>query len=285
MDASTTATTATPTSPPITLYDIAHKPPVTKHCFSPNPWKTRFALNFKALPYTTTWVRMPDIPYARRELGLPACRKFADGTDFYTLPVIKDASAGVVLGDSFDIAVYLQRTYPDSGGGDLFPEQTLDYAFDPGYALAVPLSERADGGHPEYYRFNTNVDAAFTSHVPLMVSRMAFDPATEEQTKAEFVRRAGVKSWDDFALTSEAREKFMQSFEAALGDLARLYRRDASGPFLLGKQASYADFIVGAWLRMSSMCLPESEWDEVRSWHDGVFGKLHDALDAYAEVK
>ncbi|ETR96991.1 hypothetical protein M419DRAFT_125460 [Trichoderma reesei RUT C-30] len=244
-------------SPPITLYDIAHKPPVTKHCFSPNPWKSRFALNFKGLPYTTSWVRMPDIPHARRELGLPACRKFADGTDFYTLPVIKDDSTGA----------------------------TLDYAFDPGYALAVPLSERADGGHPEYYRFNTNVDAAFTSHVPLMVSRMAFDPETEAQTKAEFIRRAGVKSWDDFTLTSEARDKFMQSFEAALGDLAKLYRRDDSGPFLLGKQASYADFIVGAWLRMSSMCLPESDWEVVRSWHDGVFGRLHDGLEAYAEVK
>ncbi|PTB66598.1 hypothetical protein BBK36DRAFT_1201754 [Trichoderma citrinoviride] len=278
-------TTTAPDSTPITFYDIAHKPPVTKSCFSPNPWKSRFALNFKAVPYTTSWVRMPDIPQTRRSLGLLACRKFADGTDFYTLPVVRDASTGVTLGDSFDIAIYLQRTYPDSGAGDLFPAQKLDYTFVPSFALAVPLSERADGGYSEYYRFNTSVDAAFTSHVPLMVSRMPFDPETEEQTKAEFMRRAGVKSWDDFALTSEAREKLMQSFEAALSDLARLYRRDDSGPFLLGKQASYADFIVGAWLRMSCICLPESEWDEVRSWHDGVLGKLHDGLEAYAEVK
>ncbi|KAL6864364.1 hypothetical protein J3F83DRAFT_716128 [Trichoderma novae-zelandiae] len=272
-------------SAPIVLYDIGHKPPQAKSCFSPNPWKSRFALNFKAVPYTTSWVRMPDIPHTRRSLGVPACRKLADGTDFYTLPVIRDASTGVTLGDSFDIAVYLQRTYPDAGAGDLFPAQALDYTFDPGFALAVPLSERADGGFPEYYRFNTNVDAAFTSHVPLMVSGMPLDPATAEQTKAEFVRRAGVSSWDDFALTSEARAKLMQSFEAALADLAALFVKDASGPFLLGKQASYADFIVGAWLRMSCVCLPASEWDEVRSWHGGVFGRLHDGLEVYAEVK
>ncbi|KAM0251741.1 hypothetical protein ACHAQJ_008016 [Trichoderma viride] len=280
------ATTSTSTSSgAIVLYDIGHRPPVAETCFSPNPWKGRLALNFKAVPYSTSWVGMPDITKVRRSLGESAGRQFADGTDFYTLPIIQDAATGATISDSFDIAVYLQRTYPDSGAGDLFPAQSLDFSFTPSFALAVPLSERADGGFPEYYRFNTSVDAAFTTHVPLMVSNMPLDPATVEETKVEFVRRAGVSSWDDFTLTSEMREKLMESFQSVLGGLAKLFLENPGGPFLLGLRASYADLIVGAWLRMAHVCLPKSEWDEVRCWHNGVFGRLHDALDTYAEVK
>ncbi|OAR02040.1 hypothetical protein LLEC1_05966, partial [Akanthomyces lecanii] len=72
--------------------------------------------------------------------------------------------------------------------------------------------------------------------------------------------------------------------EAALGDLARLYGQDADGPFVMGEQVSYADFIVGAWLRMYHVALPRQEWEQLRTWHGGVFGRLHDALDAYAQI-
>lgn len=279
---------ATSTVPPdaitITFYDIAHRPPVEKSCFSPNPWKSRFALNFKGVPYSTSWVGMPDISKVRRDLGVPPCRTFADGTDFNTLPIIQDTTTGSTVGDSFDIAVYLQRTYPNTAG-DLFPAQTLDYTFTQNAAFVVPLSERQEGDFAEYANFNTNVDAAFTTHAQLMVHGMTLDPATSEQTKAEFVRRAGVSSWDDFTLTGDARGKLKDSFRDMLGGLAKLFVRDAAGPFLLGQQASYADFIVGGWLRMAKQTLPETEWEETRGWHGGVFGRLYDALETYAEVK
>ncbi|KAH7006847.1 hypothetical protein EDB80DRAFT_717914 [Ilyonectria destructans] len=278
-------TTTTTSSGAIVLYDIAHRPPVGESCCSPNPWKSRFALNFKGVSYSMSWVGMPDISNVRRSLGLPASRKFADGSDFYTLPVMQDTATGAMVGDSFEIAVYLQRTYPDSGAGDLFPAQTLDFTFVPTFAFPAPLSECADGGFVEYARFNTNVDAAFSSHVPLMVDGLPLDPVTAEEIKAEFVRRSGLSSWDDFALTGEARKKLTESFRDMLGDLAKLFLENTDGPFLLGQRASYADFIVGAWLRMAKVTLPKLEWEEARRWHGGVFGKLHDALETYAEVK
>lgn len=281
----TATTTPTTSSGAIVLYDIAHRPPVAESCFSPNPWKSRFALNFKAVPYSTSWVGMPDISKVRRGLRAPASRKFADGSDYYTLPVIQDTATGATVGDSFDIAVYLQRTYPHSGAGDLFPTQTLDYTFVQTVAFTIPLSERADGDFAEYARFNTNVDAAFSTHVQLMVDGLLLDPATAEETKAEFARRAGLSSWDDFSLTGQAREKLTESFRGMLGDLAKPFLENTDGPFLLGQQASYADFIVGAWLRMAQMTLPKPEWEEARCWHGRVFGRLHDALETYAEVK
>lgn len=281
-------TSSTPHSP-IVFYDIATRPPVEKTCCSPNPWKTRLALNFKGRPHTTEWVALLDIPKVRNNLKVPACRKFADGTDFFTLPIIEDPATGSVVGDSFDIAAYLQNTYPDAGAGDLFPPQALDYDFgqDPA-ALLVPLSDVRESRFPEYAKFNVHVDAAFTAHVQLTVGGFPFDPATAEATKAEFVRRAGltgVARWEDFGLVGEARQKMMDSFRGMLGGLATLYLRDTSGPFLLGTRASYADLIVGAWLRMMHATLPDSEWADVTSWHGHIFGQLHDALDVYAEVK
>lgn len=278
------AFTMTTTSSPIVFYDIAMRPPAEKTCCSPNPWKSRLALNYKGVDYSTSWVALPDVAKVRSGLKVPACRKFADGSDFFTLPIIQDPATNSSVGDSFDIATYIQKTYPDSGAGDLFPPQTLDYTFssDP---ILVPLSECNASEFPQYAKFNMNVDAAFSTHAQLAVEGFPFDPATAEATKAEFVRRAGLSSWDDFALAGEAREKVKESFRAMLGDLAKVFQDDPSGPFVLGAKASYADFIVGGWLRMMRGTMPGSEWEELRGWHGGVFGRLHDALEAYADVK
>ncbi|OBT55754.1 hypothetical protein VE04_03844 [Pseudogymnoascus sp. 24MN13] len=276
------------TSNPIVFYDIAQRPPVTETCCAVNPWKSRLALNFKGVPYTTSWVRMPDISKVRSGLNVPACRKFADGSDFNTLPIIHDPATNTYKGDSFDIAVYLQQTYPDSGAGDLFPVQKLDYVVDHDLTLLIPLSEIRGTDFIDYARFNQNIDAAFTAHVGLMAYGLPLDPATADITKAEFVNRAagaGVRSWEDFKMVGEMRETMKKSFEKTLGGLAKLFVRDTTGPFLLGQKASYADIIVGGWLRMARVTLPASEWEELRGWHGGVFGQLHDALDKYAEVK
>ncbi|KAL1991365.1 hypothetical protein VTN49DRAFT_5357 [Thermomyces lanuginosus] len=268
----------------ITLYDIAMRPPVEKHCCAPNPWKARLALNVKRVAHKTEWVHMEDIPKVRKGLGLPACRKFPDGSDYYTLPIVQDPSTGALVGDSFEIAVYLNKTYPDSGV-DLFPAQDLDFGFVPPPFLAIPLSELNLKEYPEYAKFNYDVDGAFSMHQQLSVQGMPFDPERAEACRAEFARRAGVKSYWDLDVVGEQREKVKESFRNTLAPLAKLFTRDPSGPFILGNKVSYADIIVGGWLRMMCRSMLQSEWEELRSWHEGVFGRLHDALEVYAEVK
>ncbi|KAL4899095.1 hypothetical protein BDW74DRAFT_189553 [Aspergillus multicolor] len=280
--------TSTPTdsTPALTVYDILMRQPVQENACSPNPTKTRQTLNFKSVPYKTTWVDMPDIASTRKSLGIPAGRKFADGTEFYTLPVLIDSATGAKLGDSFDIAVYMHETYPNSGG-DLFPEGVdvkLDFRTS-NTAMLVPLSDLSDVARQEKYvsyaEFNTHVDAAFTAHTILNVMGLPFNPETAEISKAEFCRRAKMPSFEAFNVTGEARRGIIDSFKETLGDLARLFVRDQSGPFILGDKPCYADFIVGGWLRMFSVCLPREEWEEVRGWHGGVFGKLFDGLKEF----
>ena len=71
-------------------------------------------------------------------------RKLPDDSDFYTLPMIHDAATDTYVGDSFDIAVYLDKQYPASGA-PLFPAGSI-------------------GVHRA---FNAHVDALFTRHVVL----------------------------------------------------------------------------------------------------------------------
>lgn len=264
-------------SKPIVFYDIAFKAPREDTNSAPNPWKTRLALNFKAMPYATTWVPLPDVEKVRRSIHVPACRKWGDGSDYYTLPVITDPNTRESIGDSFDIAVYLQKTYPDSGL-DLFPKQKLDYVYTPDQPSPIPLTDIRGGEHDDYAEFNMSVDALFTEHVILMAHGMPIDPAGEQV----FVKRAGVDSFDAFKFVGEPRKQMLLSFERKLEGLAKVFRRDKSGPFVLGTKASYADLIVGAWLRMASRTLESTEWEALRGWHGGVFGQLHDALDRYA---
>jgi glutathione S-transferase len=76
------------------------------------------------------------------------------------------------------------------------------------------------------------------------------------------------------------------AFKAALTSLAQLFLVNEKGPYLEGKQATYADLIVGGWLNMLSITMPKEEWKDFRTWHGGVFAQLHDALqEIYFECK
>lgn len=274
-------------SPALVMYDVAFAPPYEKNTSAPNPWKARYALNFKGVAYSTQWVQLADIKKVRQGLGVAPCRKFMDGSDFYTLPIVTDSTTGSAVGDSLDIASYLQDKFPDAGAGHLFPSQNLDYECPGAKDFVVPLSaEQSSGPLADYARFNTNVDMAFTLHAQLTAEGMSWDPTKEAEIKAEFARRAGAASWDDLLIYGEAREKLKLSLRDTLRDLAALLQRDDTGPFMLGSQPSYADIIIGGWLRMLSKSMPASEWEEVQAWHDGVFGKLHAALqERFGDVK
>ncbi|KAL8966485.1 MAG: hypothetical protein Q9183_003355 [Haloplaca sp. 2 TL-2023] len=252
----------------VIFYDIASGPPVRP--FAPNPWKTRYALNFTKTPYTTTWVPLPDVAKQRQNLGIPACRKYADGSDFFTLPILRDPAAeqeagdgGTLIGDSFDIAVHLHDRQAKLGNrSPLFPSNTM--------AL--------------HRAFNAHVDALFTNNGVILAGYyMPLDPATADETRARMAKLAGAARWEDLEIKGEQRKAMLAAFEAALGSgLATWFTRRHEGPFLEGKVPMYADLIVGGWLQMMRNCLPE--WEELRGWHGGLWGRLHEALEGWAQA-
>lgn len=230
----------------------------------------RYALNFKkqhgGVQYTTRWVDLSKVTEVRKSLGaLPVRKHLIDDSDFYTLPVIVDSSPPgpgqqqqqTVVGDSFDIAIYLDKTYP--GTPRLFPAHTV--------AL--------------HRAFNTLADTIFPEHA-LLVLDMPFHPDTEDVVKREFCRRVGKDSWEELTPSAEARKALLVRFEARLGELAKLFVKRNEGPFLEGKVPMYADMIVGGWLQWLREACPE--WDRIKEWHDGLWGKLNQGLSVYAQA-
>jgi glutathione S-transferase len=271
-------------SPPLIFYDISS--PLQPRSYAPNPSKTRLALNFKRLAFTTRYTDILDIATVRASLACPATRTLADGSEFPTLPILQDPAAGAVVGDSVDIANYLEATFPESGGC-LFPTEADAEgkgwrAYEsprkdtPFYA---PLSIRpASTPNAAYARFNVHIDATFSAHVGAFAEFLPFNPATAEAVKALFAKRAGLPSWDVLSVSGEARRPMLEAFRADLGTLAELFGGEDGGPFLEGERASYADLIVGGWLNMLEVVMPRDEWEEFRGWYGGVFARLHDVL-------
>jgi len=142
---------------------------------------------------------MPEIAPLRTKLGVPANRTLPDGAPYHTLPLIHDHATQKFIGDSFEIALYLDTVYPDSS--TLIPKGTT------GLTAA----------------FNAKVDGMFTKYVGLS-DEMPFDPAVAEETEQMFAKRFNVESLDDVKMTDEARSAMFIAFEAALGELAKAYR-------------------------------------------------------------
>lgn len=270
---------------PIIFYDIASREPRTT--FAANPWKIRLALNLKGVPYQTQWVEMPDITAVREKLGVPANRTLPDGTPYHTLPVIQDPTTGKLIGDSFEIALYLDNTYPD--GPRLFRPNTI------GLTAA----------------FNGRVDGIFTRFAGLC-TQMPFDPAVMAAVGAIFAKRMpAIQAMANQQPQDQQGQASLASMEAALGELSKAYRhtggttdyfwraggtaksqaqrpppgKETAGPFLDGDQPAYADLIVAAWLKMFEISMPAADWQCVRGWHGGLWGRIVDALGEWTEIK
>jgi glutathione S-transferase len=273
---------ATTTNEGIVFYDIASNAPL--RTFAPNPWKTRYALNHKKVTYTTKPIDMPDIASVRQELGVPANRTLPNGSPYHTLPLIHDKSTNNFIGDTFEIALYLDKTYPDSPS--LFRPGTI--------GLTAALNNR--------------VDDLFTKFVALN-DIMPFPETSKAKINSIFASRFGLTNLEDMALSASAREALFVGFENALGEFAKAYAhtggttdtvwsatgtakaqaqkagREDVGPWLDGSEPVYADFIVGGWLAMAAECMPEGDWERVRAWHGGLWGRVHDALEPLREMR
>ena len=85
-------------SPPIALY------PFSEHF--------RFILGYKNLPFDTVWLAIPDVAPTLKEIGASP-NKLPDGSERYTVPTLSDPNTGAIVTDSWVIAEYLDKTYPE----------------------------------------------------------------------------------------------------------------------------------------------------------------------------
>ncbi|RDW68677.1 hypothetical protein BP5796_09334 [Coleophoma crateriformis] len=199
--------------PTAILYDIPSRGPCA--CWSPNPWKTRLLLNYKNIDYKTEWVEYPDIAAKYKELGIPPNPKEPYP---YAIPGISiETSDGLLhLQGSREIATVIEEYWPT-----------------PSVHLDSPYMEKIDT-----FKF---VGPLATLLMPRNAQNI-LSPVSVEYFSRTRSARFGM-TLDEFENSKPVDEVWANATKV-LSELADMLKENPSGPFLMGKEVSYADFIV-----------------------------------------
>ncbi|KAH6633921.1 hypothetical protein B0J18DRAFT_414743 [Chaetomium sp. MPI-SDFR-AT-0129] len=206
----------------IVLFDIPSREPRT--CWSLNPWKTRILLNYKGLDYRTEWLEYPDIR-PRLEPHLPP----NEGNMKYTIPTIQLPS-GEYITDSAKIADAIEAAHPSPPVH--LDSPILPKIYDIAARVRTPILGLYATGVPEYI-------LAEASKPYWYETRAKFIGKPVEQLKAEM---------DVDAAWAEA--------GATVQEATTLLKENGDGPFFLGKEISYADFVWAGFLLFSKRARP-----------------------------
>lgn len=229
---------------------------------------TRFALNYKGLKYRTEWIEYPDIEGLYKKLGIPATSKKADGSDWYTLPVIHDPSTDTIISDSLLIARYLDKAYPNTP--PLFPKGT--HAIQAGFIEAV--------------------DDAMTRAIYPLVAVFVANYVSEESGKFfRATREPRLGKLEELApWGTEKAEQVWQRAEKSFGRVADWLDANkldgTTGSFVFGESISHVDLFIGGRLIWARTVWGEDskEWKRLTVWHGGRWEKFLQALDKYAAI-
>ncbi|KAK0731956.1 putative glutathione S-transferase [Lasiosphaeris hirsuta] len=198
----------------IVLFDLPSKPPVGP--WSYNPWKSRMLLNYKGLDYRTEWTEYPDIK-PRLESHLPPNEK---GTD-YTIPTIRLPDDTYVM-DSRKIADAINARYPS-------PPLTLD---SPALARIEALKPQIMGKIRGAYQVGVYRRLLGDASKPYWRrTRKLIAALTPEQLEG-----------------GEGPEWKWAEAGPLLAEVTALLGESEGGPFFLGGEVSYVDFVWASFL-------------------------------------
>lgn len=220
----------------ILLYDLVGRDPARP--FSPHCWKVAFALAHKGLPYESV-----PTPFT----SVKAVESGAVGI----VPVIRDGDR--IVGDSFEIARYLEETYPD---------RPSLFGGEGGKALARFIER--------WTLLNVH---AYLGTAVLMDIHDCLDPADQAHFRTTREKRYG-KALEE---VPAGRDERLASFRAGLEPLRSMLTYQ---PFLGGESPLFADYIVAGafqWVRVMSPYRFLEADDPVSVWFERCLD-LHNGL-------
>jgi glutathione S-transferase len=211
----------------ITLYELTGKDP--SRPFSPHCWKTAMSLAHKGLEYVGSPVPFTAVPDVENRIGK-------------TVPVIRDGDR--VVRDSFEIAVYLDETYPDRPS--LFGG--------PGGVAMARFFEAWS---------QTQIHGVIGGALLLDIHAM-LAPQDQAYFRQSRESRFG-RSLEDVVAASEKR---VEGLSGTLEPMRLVLKRQ---PFLGGEGPLFADYIVFGAFQWARTCAPApllDADDPVGAWFD-----------------
>ncbi|KXN83373.1 hypothetical protein AN958_01510 [Leucoagaricus sp. SymC.cos] len=248
----------------ITFFDLASVNGNSLKTWSPNPWKTRYVLNYKKLSYKTVYLEYPELEPELKKLGIPPSTNPADGTALYTSPSIVDEANKKQITDSYKIAEYLDKAYPDTP--QVIPKGTE--------ALQAALYDHLDQLIMPYWPLL----------LPILPPRCMNPPSAEYFTRTRSAWFG--KPLADLEPQGEARTEAWKKVEASF-DTINGWLSKSSGPYLMGETVTFSDFVLGGFIQSIKLCFGEEseEWKKVQVWNGGRWKAYLASLEPYAAVE
>lgn len=224
------------------------------------------ALAYKGLSFKTEWVDWPDIENVCKAIGAEPTGIKAAGGPFYTLPVIRDPETGAVISDSLKIALYLDKTYPNTP--PLFPHntQTFQSAF----------------GHAAYMAI---IGAMF--HTVALPTANSFSPAGSEYFRATRTSNFGEAFKIPESRPADEVAQFWKALEGGF-DLVSTWwdTGNSNGPFIMGDSLTYGDTVIAGLLYWAKVVLGEDSegWKKFTVWNGGRWARLLKAFEQYENM-
>lgn len=237
----------------------------------------RFILNYKKLPYQTTWVPLPDVQTVLPAAGVLPTRTAAP---YYTVPAIVDeleGSPAVVMSDSGLVADYLERTYPEPsiyhGTKALQMEHVgavSQHVLSRMGFMVFPNTPRLLEGREREYYLNTRkgIFGQLLQECAVTWPSLTCSPGVE--LKDMFPEERQGEMWVNL------KEGF-----AALGAYIDGIEHSEQWFFSKTSEPGYADFVLGAtmiWFKLSG---PEKGWERISEWDGGKWVHFLRNLEPY----
>ncbi len=219
-----------------TLYDLAAKD--LSRRFSPHCWKAKMALAHKGLDYET------------RPTPFTGIKAVADGFS-PTVPILDDD--GTLVRDSFDIALYLEKTYPER-----------------------PSLFEGEGGKAEARFIESWALVTLHSALTAVIIKDIHD-VLDAPDQAYFRVSREEQFGKSLEAVQDGREERIDAIRASLSPMRHLLKRQ---PFIGGDHPLFADYIVFGplqWARVSSAFPVLVADDPVTDWFERCLD-LHGGL-------
>ncbi len=201
---------------------------------------------------------MPDVAAHCQKLGIVPTTAGRSGPIIYALPAIHDPSTGIYLSDSVRIAEYLETQYPD--GPQIFPHNTKGLQIDFEDSLNAKLASMWEFVVPPiWYILNP------TSQVYYRTTR----------------EKAWGKTLEDITPSGDSRVEQWKKVEAGFSGMAVWYsKKSEEGPFIMGSEVSWTDFVVGGHLMWFNKAWGDDDpkWGAIMQWNGGIWRTLLRAL-------
>ena len=204
-------------------------------------------------------MELPDIAPRMKELGARTT-EFLDGSNVYTLPVLRDPNTGALVTNSFDIAVYLDNTYPEK---PVFPKDTngLICAIESAYINQILLA----------YKF------LVVRSVEVLRDRSAEFCVT---TREKYFNQ----KFAEFSPEGPERDQHWATLEKVYMTAKNWYD-NTDGKWLMGGTFSYADIVIASCLFWFKKVLHEDEWEKMATWHDRQWARLLADVECECKVR